>query len=50
MSNVKLLAAQFAHPTHKVRAMSPLRGKKPFAKKGTGHSIRVLNLLGYMTK
>jgi hypothetical protein len=47
MSNVKMLAAQFAHPSYKVRVMS---GKKPSARKGTGHSIRVLNLLGYMTK
>ena len=50
MSNIKLLAAQYAHPTTKVRAMSPLGGKKPSTRKGTGHSVRVLNLLGYMTK
>jgi hypothetical protein len=47
MTNVKLLAAQYAKPSYKVRAMS---SKKPSAKKGTGHSVRVLNLLGYMTK
>jgi hypothetical protein len=49
MSNVKLLASQFAHPSYKVRAMSMIGGK-PSARKGKGHSIRVLNLLGYMTK
>ena len=50
MSNIKLLGAQYAHPNHKVRAMSLPGGKNPSTRKGKGHSIRVLNLLGYMTR
>lgn len=49
MKNVKLLAAKPAKAGTHVRAMSQ-PGGLPQAKAGTGLVIRVINLLGYVTR